>query len=247
MLTLGDFTTLTFDCYGTLIDWEHGILGELRPWLDRNGLQHLSDREILEAYAPIEAACEVEMPAALYPAILQEVHNRLARHWNLQPDPMIAADFGRSIGRWPAFPDTAAALQYLKRHYKLVILSNVDRASFAVTNRQLGVAFDLIVTAQDVGSYKPDTRNFDHMLAALANAFGTKKTDVLHTACSIFHDIVPAKSIGLKTAWIDRRRDDSFGLSPNAGNDDEVRRPDVTVRSMAEFVACHQKQLGTTR
>jgi 2-haloalkanoic acid dehalogenase type II len=245
MLTLTDFNTLTFDCYGTLIDWERGILDAIRPWLERHGLQRLSDPEILEAFASFEGACETETPTAPYPAILQEVHNRLARYWGFSPDPAEAAAFGQSVGRWPAFPDTPAALQYLKRHYKLVILSNVDRASFAITNRKLGVEFDLIVTAQDVGSYKPDRRNFEHLLAALAKSFGTRKTDVLHTACSLFHDIVPAKALGLRTAWIDRRRDQSFGASPHAGDNEDARRPDLTVRSMAEFVACHQRQLRT--
>jgi 2-haloalkanoic acid dehalogenase type II len=249
MLDLADFNTLTFDCYGTLIDWERGILDELQPWLARNGLAQLGDDTILETFAPFEAACEAEMPTAPYPAILEEVHNRLSHHWHLEPVGELARAFGQSVGKWPAFPDTPAALQYLKRHYKLVIISNVDRASFARTNQRLGVAFDLIVTAQDVGSYKPNIRNFEHALAALYGSLGTQKNDVLHVACSIFHDIVPAKSIGLKTVWIDRRRatGGSFGLSPNAGDEEAARRPDLAVRSMAEFVAWHKSRQGAVR
>ena len=243
MPALTEFNTITFDCYGTLIDWERGVLAEFRPWLARHGKQHLRDEEILEAYAPFEAACEAATPAALYPAILEEVHHRLARHWKIAPDPAIARAFGQSVGNWPAFSDTPAALQYLKRHYRLVIISNVDRASFAVTNRKLGVDFDRIITAQDVGSYKPNPRNFKYALADLQRALGAKKSDVLHAACSIFHDIVPAKSLGLATAWIDRRRGDSFGLSPDAASGGQASRPDFIFKSMGELAAAHERQL----
>jgi 2-haloacid dehalogenase len=242
MLALADFNTITFDCYGTLIDWERGILDELRPWLARNGRQQLSDDAILEAFAPYEAACEAETPAAPYPAILEEVHGRLARHWKVAADAGAAKAFGQSVGKWPAFPDTPEALKYLKRHYKLVIISNVDRASFAVTNKKLGVEFDRIITAQDVGSYKPNPRNFEYALTALQQSFGTRKSDVLHAACSIFHDILPAKSLGLGTVWIDRRRGGSFGLSPNAAGKGTASQPDLTFTSMAEFAAFHEKQ-----
>ena len=107
---------------------------------------------------------------------------------------------------WPAFPDSAAALHYLKLHYKLVILSNVDRASFAASNRRLGVAFDAVYTAQDIGSYKPNTANFSYLLDHLA-ALGHGKGEILHTAQSLFHDHAPARRCGLATAWIDRRQD----------------------------------------
>jgi len=158
------FNTLTFDCYGTLIDWECGILAELRPWVDRHGRRDLDDNTLLETFGTIEAACEAETPAKLYPEILAEVHRRLADKWNIKAGPDEAAEFGQSVGRWPAFADSAASLQYLKRHYKLVILSNVDRASFARSNEKLGVAFDRILTAQDIGSYKPSLRNFEYAL-----------------------------------------------------------------------------------
>src|SRR5712691_2285320 len=160
------FNTLTFDCYGTLIDWERGILAE----------------------------------------ILAEVHRRLADKWGIKAGAGEATEFGQSVGRWPAFADSATSLQYLKRYYKLVIISNVDRASFARSNEKLGVVFDRILTAQDIGSYKPSLRNFEYALADLERTFGTKKTDILHTAQSIFHDVVPARTVGLATMWINRRK-----------------------------------------
>jgi 2-haloalkanoic acid dehalogenase type II len=143
----------------------------------------------------------------LYSDLLAQVHRRLARAWGV---PMSEDDhrrFGASVQNWPAFPDSAAALQYLKQHYRLVILSNVDRASFAASNRRLGVAFDAIYTAQDIGSYKPSTANFRYLLDRLA-AFGHGKAEILHTAQSLFHDHAPAKRCGLATAWIDRRQNE---------------------------------------
>ena len=119
-----------------------------------------------------------------------------------------SARFGASVGDWPAFPDSAEALARLKRHYALVILSNVDRASFARSNARLGVAFDAIFTAQDIGSYKPDPRNFEYMLARLRER-GFASGDILHTAQSLFHDHAVANRFGLASCWIDRRGEQS--------------------------------------
>src|SRR5262245_1082766 len=160
-MKLTDFTTLTFDCYGTLIDWERGILAELRPWLARHG-RSLPDDEVLEAFGAEETRCEAATPAALYPEILAGSLRALARRWEIPANDEEAIAFGASVGRWPAFADSAPALQYLKRYYRLVVLSNVDRASFARSKEKLQVEFDRVITAQDVGSYKPDRRNFEH-------------------------------------------------------------------------------------
>jgi 2-haloalkanoic acid dehalogenase type II len=238
------FTTLTFDCYGTLIDWERGILAELRPWLDRHGRRDLDDNTLLETFGTVEAACEAETPAALYPEILADVLHRLADKWGIEASAGEAMEFGRSVGRWPAFADSAASLQYLKRYYKLVILSNVDRASFAQSNEKLGVAFDRILTAQDIGSYKPSLRNFEYALVDLQRAFGAGKSDILHAAQSVFHDVVPANSIGLATAWINRRKSvGGWGATPAPGAAGALTTPDIEVASMADFVRLHQAHL----
>lgn len=238
------FNTLTFDCYGTLIDWERGILAELRPWVDRNGHRNLDDNAILALFGTTEATCEAETPGKLYPDILAEVHRRLADQWGIKANPAEAAEFGQSVGRWPAFADSATSLQYLKRYYKLVILSNVDRASFARSNEKLGVTFDRIITAQDVGSYKPSLRNFEHALADLDRTFGTRKADILHTAQSIFHDVVPARTVGLATMWINRRKPvGGWGATPAPKAEGTAATPDIEVASMADFVVLHQAHL----
>jgi 2-haloalkanoic acid dehalogenase type II len=202
-MKLADFDTLTFDCYGTLIDWESGIHTALLPLIAKAGNGFGRDAA-LEAFARHESAQEHETPAMIYSDLLAHVHARLAKEWGVAADAAADKTFGASVPDWPAFPDSAEALAYLKQHYKLVILSNVDRASFAGSNKRLGVTFDAVYTAQDIGSYKPNPRNFEYMLAKLAER-GIRKSQILHTAQSLFHDHAPAKKFGLASCWIDRR------------------------------------------
>ena len=197
-------TTLTFDCYGTLIDWERGILTALRPLLARS--ESRPDDLSLRDFADHEARQQAATPAMLYADLLTEVHGQLARHWGVAADLAEDRRFGASIGDWPAFPDTVEALRALKQHVRLVILSNVDRTSFQATNARLGVTFDAIYTAQDIGSYKPDTRNFIYLRERLAEQ-GVRPEQMLHVAQSLFHDHVPAQAMGLRSVWIDRRGD----------------------------------------
>ena len=208
---LTDYKVLTFDCYGTLIDWESGIWDALQPLLMANDRAAITRNRGLEAFAEIENAQESETPDMLYPVVLARVHANFAARFELRTTDELAAEFGASVPHWPAFPDTADALRELKRHFKLVILSNVDRDGFAASNRKLGVAFDAIYTAQDVGSYKPTPGNFEFMLERLGADLGLAAGDVLHTAQSLFHDHVPAKAFGLANAWIDRQGLDEGG------------------------------------
>ncbi len=235
-MSFAAFRALTFDCYGTLIDWESGILAELKPWAAKHKLA-LSDDDLLAGLAQEESRCQAERPAALYPEILAEVHRRLAKRWGVAASETDAAAFGQSVGRWPAFPDSAEALRYLKQHFKLVIVSNIDRASFAKSNPKLGVEFDLIVTAQEVGSYKPALGHFHRALAELAK-MGIAKDQILHTAQSLFHDVAPARQLGLKTMWINRRKGRPGGGATPASD----AKPDWEVASMAEFAALHKAQ-----
>ena len=204
-MKLHDFTTLTFDCYGTLIDWESGIYAALQPLVAKTGTA-MSRDAVLETFAKYESAQEHETPAMIYSELLALVHARIAKEWRVAPDAATDRAFGASVPDWPAFPDSAEALAYLKQHYTLVILSNVDRTSFAGSNKRLGVTFDAVYTAQDIGSYKPDLRNFHYLLAKLAER-GIKPGAILHTAQSLFHDHAPAKQVGLASCWIDRRHD----------------------------------------
>jgi 2-haloalkanoic acid dehalogenase type II len=206
-MRLHDFRALTFDCYGTLIDWESGIFTALQPLLAKSG-QLLSRDAALETFAQHESAQEEETPSMIYSDLLATVHRRLAKAWNVAVTNAEHTRFGASVPDWPAFPDSAESLAYLKQHYQLVILSNVDRESFKGSNKRLGVEFDAIYTAQDIGTYKPNPRNFEYLLTHMA-ARGLAKTDILHTAQSLFHDHGPAKKFGLASCWIDRRHDQS--------------------------------------
>jgi len=202
IVDLSDFRVLSFDCYGTMIDWETGILANIRPWLDVQGVE-VDDVEILEAFGRVEAAEEASTPDALYPNILTRVHDRLGATWNLDPDPIAAARFGNSVGSWPPFSDSHDALTRLGRQYRLVILSNVDQKSFAASRDQLDITFDAVYTAETIGSYKPDPANFDYLLEAERTA-GYDQAEILHVGQSLFHDHVPAANAGIATCWIQR-------------------------------------------
>jgi 2-haloacid dehalogenase len=238
-MQLGNFKVLTFDCYGTLIDWETGILRALDPLRARLP-QRIADEAALETFARHESAQEAETPAMVYSDLLAVVHRRLASEWHVQASDAEHLAFGQSVGDWPAFPDAASALRYLKRHYKLVILSNVDRASFARSNRRLDVEFDAVYTAEDIGSYKPNPKNFIFMLEKLA-AQGVRTQDILHTAQSLFHDHAPANQAGLVSAWIDRRHDQQgWGATMKPPG---TPRYDFRFESMADMVRAHKEAL----
>jgi 2-haloalkanoic acid dehalogenase type II len=238
-MRLSDFKVLTFDCYGTLIDWEAGMIAALQPLTSRL-IPALARNAILEAHARAESMQQRFTPAKGYRDVLATVYKRLADEWQVPATWDECQAYGRSIGDWPAFPDSAAALAYLKQHYKLVILSNVDNQSFMASSRRLGVAFDAIYTAEDVGTYKPDLRNFEYMLECLAR-LGIEKRQILHTAESMFHDHAPANRMGLASAWIYRRHaDQGFGATMHPG---QMPRFDFRFDSMADLVKAHQAEL----
>ncbi len=239
-MKLTDFKVLTFDCYGTLIDWESGMIEALKPLTGRVS-RALSRDAILEAHARHESFQQTQTPVSRYRDLLAIVHRRLAEEWNVPVSWAESEAYGQSVKRWPVFADSPAALQYLKQHYKLVILSNVDNESFAASNGKLAVAFDAIYTAEDVGSYKPSDRNFEYMLSRLAG-LGFARQEVLHTAESLFHDHAPANRHALASCWIYRRRGQAgFGATMNPQT-----MPTCQFRfdSMAELVKAHQLELA---
>ena len=203
---LSDFGVLTFDCYGTLIDWETGIWDALQPLILHNHRTDIGRDRALAAHGRHEARQQVATPGLVYPEVLAAAHRGVAEEFGLETDPGLDAAFGASVPAWPAFADTAEALRSLSTRYKLVILSNIDNAGFAASNRKLGVEFDAVYTAEDIGSYKPHPANFEYLLDHLDADLGLGPQDILHTAQSLFHDHVPAISHGLATAWIDRQR-----------------------------------------
>ncbi|MEQ9331638.1 haloacid dehalogenase type II [Thalassobaculum sp.] len=238
-MKLTDFKALTFDCYGTLIDWESGMVEGLKPLTAKVG-KSLTRDQILEAHARHESSQQLQTPAKNYRDLLATVYRRLAEEWGVSVDWAECQAYGRSVKDWPAFHDSAGALQYLKKHYKLVILSNVDNESFAASNARLQVAFDAVYTAEDIGSYKPSARNFDYMVDKLGS-LGIAKHEILHTAESMFHDHGPANRHGLTSCWIYRRFDqEGFGATMNPG---EMPKYDFRFNSMADLAKAHQEAL----
>lgn len=239
---LSDYKVLTFDCYGTLIDWESGMVAALAPLTGRIG-RPLDRNAILEAHAFHESTQQAQTPGKPYRDLLPIVYKRLAEEWGVAASHEECVAYGRSVGDWPAFPDSAEALAYLKRHYKLVILSNVDNASFARSNARLKVEFDAVITAEDVGAYKPSDRNFEYMLEKLGRGLGgtpIAKADILHTAESLFHDHGPANRFDLASCWIYRRHADAgFGATMNPGT---TPRTDFRFTSMAELAEAHRRE-----
>ncbi|MEA2519052.1 MAG: 2-haloacid dehalogenase [Chloroflexota bacterium] len=227
-LDYGAFDALTFDCYGTLIDWETGILAALRtvvPGADP------TDAVLLEEYADVEARLE-SGPYRRYREIAGEGMAAVARAHGVEPSPADVARLGGSVADWPAFPDSHDALARLKARFRLGVLTNCDDDLFAASNAKLGVELDWIVTAEQVGSYKPDERNFAALVERLAGG-GITKDRILHVAQSLFHDHVPAQRLGFRSVWIDRRHDHPRGgATPPADVE-----PDATFTSMATFAA----------
>jgi 2-haloacid dehalogenase len=237
---LAQFKVLTFDCYGTLIDWESGIFNALAPLTRKAKVSEPRD-QLLQTFAKHESAQEEATPAMPYSQLLSVVYKRLAKEWGVAVTNEEANIFGASVPDWPEFPDSVNALQYLKKHYKLAILSNVDRISFRSSNARLKVDFDAIFTAQDIETYKPNYRNFEYMLERLHDDFRLESSDILHTAQSLFHDHAPANHFGLASAWIDRRHaDQGWGATiPPRGTPKYNFRFD----SMADLVLAHQAEL----
>lgn len=242
-MNLRDFDALSFDCYGTLIDWEAGLAAVLRVWADAHGLA-MANEELLTAYSACEAEVEATHPTERYPLILARSMRALADQIGTPVTDEEAEALGGSVPDWPAFPDSAEALERLAGRYKLIILSNVDRTSFAESNKRLRVSFTSILTAEDVGAYKPSPRNFD-ALKVEAERLGVPDGRLLHVAQSLFHDHVPAKAAGLPTVWINRRHTRrGWGATPEP--DDPVA-PDWTLPSMAAFADAVDAEIAHTK
>jgi len=213
---------LTFDCYGTLIDWEAGLAAAFRPVLEAHGVT-TDHEDLLARYARHEAAAEAG-PYRRYREVLAGGLRGVADELGFTPTAEEIAAFSGSVGDWPAFADSVDALARLKRRFRLGVITNCDDDLFAASNRQLGVEFDWIVTAQQVGSYKPSEANF---LAAF-DRLGLARDRIVHVAQSLFHDHVPAKRLGLTTVWIDRRHDRTgSGATPPADASPDARYPDM--------------------
>src|SRR5271168_2564314 len=193
------FSTISFDCYGTLIDWEAGILPALRTVLGNHG-QSLPDAEILELYGEFEAQAE-SGPYQSYKDVLQSVVRAFAGRFHFEASASEIQSLHESVRAWPPFPDTVRALRELHKRYKLVIISNIDDDLFADTRKHLGVEFDGVITAEQARSYKPSVNNFQMAL----RTFALTPDRLLHAGQSVYHDVVPARSLGISTVWVNRK------------------------------------------
>ncbi len=226
-LDYASFEALTFDCYGTLIDWEAGLTAAFDAAFRAHAVA-TDPEQLLERYAEHEAALEAG-PYRRYRDVLAGGLRAVAAEFGVEPTDAEAAAFGGSVVDWPAFPDSAAALARLKERFRLGVITNCDDDLFAASARRLGVEFDWVVTAEQVGSYKPSERNFSVAFERL----GLPRDRILHVAQSLFHDHVPAQRLGLSSVWIDRRHDrPGAGATPRA-----EARPDATYPDMASFAA----------
>ena len=230
MLNLDDFEVLTFDCYGTLIDWESGILESLRPVFANHHIELVADKA-LELYGGLEVEAE-RGDYIEYKAVLRQVLEGFGSRLGFVPTQTELQRFSESVKDWPAFPDSARALKLLKRKYKLAIISNIDDDLFAFSARRLQTAFDWVITAQQVKSYKPSMNNF---LVAFER-IGLPRGKLLHVAQSLFHDIVPARALGLSTVWVNRRNNKpGFGATPPAQGEPDLEVP--SLQALAEKIA----------
>ena len=200
MIDLAQFKYLSFDCYGTLIDWESGILGYLRPLLHGRGVE-ATDESILSLYSDFEPR-QQQQAYRRYREILAAVVRDFGAHFNCEFTDTEADGLAGSIRDWQPFRDTVPALQRLKTRYKLAVLSNIDDDLFSFTAPKLGVELDTVVTAQQVKSYKPSLRNFETLMERLPVA----KDQLLHVAESLYHDVAPARQLGIATVWVNRRQ-----------------------------------------
>ena len=194
------FKVLTFDCYGTLIDWEKGILTALRPLLSCHNI-YVPNVRILELYGRLERQYQQERPFVNYRNVLRRVVQGFAKQLGFCPSPSELETLGKSLRKWKPFPDVVPALKTLEQHYRLAIISNIDRDLFDHSARYVEVPFEWVITSEEVRHYKPSKENFQHALRTLEVPPG----QVLHVAQSLYHDIAPARQLGMTTVWVNRK------------------------------------------
>jgi 2-haloacid dehalogenase len=226
------FTTISFDCYGTLIDWESGILPILRIVLANHG-HSLPDSGILELYGEFEAQAE-SGSYQCYRDVLQAVVRAFADRFRFEATRAESSSLHESVCSWPPFPDTVAALRELQKHHKLVVISNIDDDLFAETRKHLDVEFGAVITAEQAKSYKPSVNNFQIALRTLA----ISPEELLHAAQSVYHDVIPARSLGISTVWVNRKSArPGIGAVRSSPAPASEKRPDLEVPDLESLAA----------
>jgi len=242
-MKLSDFKLLTFDTYGTLIDWESGIHDGLGPLLDKLPIK-LSRDEVLELFAECEMRQQAQQPQQVYSALLADVARAMATKWQLKLSDEEAQTFGRSVKHWPQFADSTESLRYLRQHYLIATVTNCDRISYMGSNARLEIEWDGIYTAQDIGCYKPNLRNFHFMFERARRDLGVLPHEILHVAQSLTHDMVPATQMGMNKVWINRRHNvEGLGATAPPQGDYTI---EWEFNSMSDFVAAHREELASS-
>ncbi|MCU0541672.1 MAG: haloacid dehalogenase type II [Oscillatoriaceae cyanobacterium Prado104] len=235
MLNFNQFEVVSFDCYGTLVDWESSILPVLKKLLSNREID-FSDERTLEMFAEFESELEKEHNEYIkYREILQQVVQKIGHKFSFEPTETESGTeincLVESIEHWHPFPDTVKALSALKRKYKLAVISNIDNDLFAATAKHLKVEFDWVITAEKARSYKPSTHNFELAIETM----GIEREKLLHVAQSLYHDIVPARSMGISTVWVNRRHDKTgFGATMPASAQPDLEVPDL--KTLVEII-----------
>lgn len=237
-MRLADFKVVSFGCYGTLIDRDYGVHTALRPLMNQGGIA-LTREQAAARFAEHEALQLADTPTLPYSEVLARVHRRLAKEWGVIASDDDHALFGKSVPNWPAFADVPPALRYLRRYYRLIVLSNADRHAISASMRRLEIMFDAIFTPQDIGTVKPDRGNFEFLVGRV-DKLGIPKQAILHVSYSPTRDHVPAAACGLASVWIDRRREGA-AASPAAA----TVQCEFTFPSLVDMVRAHQKELST--
>ena len=219
MLDFKDVSVLSFDCYGTLIDWEGGILAALEPLLSRSQTRP-SESDLLRLYGQYEREIQTQTPFINYRVVLRKVMNNLADQLGVTLDPEEENRLAQSMRDWRPFPDTVPALNILKARFKLGIISNVDADLFSYSAVRLKVPFDWVVTSEQLRSYKPSEHNFRYAMST----FGVDPGQQVHVAQSLYHDIVPAHALGLKTVWVNRG---GAASTPVIASEPDLEVPDL--------------------
>jgi len=223
MLDFNRFEVLSFDCYGTLVDWEKGILGALQPVFKAHNTS-LSDEETLELYADLEPRAQKEGQYVKYKEVLRKVVRQFGNRLGFMPSESELNCLASSLKDWLPFPDTVPALKRLKQNFRLAVISNIDDDLFAFSAKRLQVEFDWVITAEQAKSYKPSRRIFEYAMQRI----GCSPERILHIAQSVYHDIIPAKAMGLSAIWVNRRKGQGdFGATRPASCDSDLEVPDL--------------------
>ncbi|HWJ36740.1 MAG TPA: HAD family hydrolase [Steroidobacteraceae bacterium] len=240
-LDLSSFKALTFDVYGTLIDWEPSIISMFQSVADQYGVD-LSHEQLLLEFDRARAQLQRVRPALLYPEVLRRAYDEFCERYDIPANDAERDVFANAVMLWPAFPDAREALSYLHGHFKIGLLSNIDDASLSFSTRKLGLTADVIATAESVAAYKPD---HDHFFAAFESFadLGISKEQILHVGQSLRADVIPANALGIKVAWI-KRPGRSLG---SRAEDARGARPDMTFDTLEQLAALHRAQLSTTK